>query len=84
MRILMSAFIVLVLAIPSPVIGILISLALALSIILFPTVLAIRAVQLILKPVVMLIEMMLVKTERIFVKVYDVVFHGHRRGAPAH
>jgi hypothetical protein len=84
MRTLMSAFIILILALVSSVVGTLISLALAVSIILFPMVLAIRVVQLILKPLVLLIEMMLVQTERIFVKAYDAVFHGHGHGVPAH
>jgi len=76
----MSAFIILVLAILSPVIGTLISMTLAVSIPLFFIVLAIRVVQLILKPVVILIEMMLVQTERFFVWAYDAVFHEHRYG----
>jgi len=66
-------------AILSPLIGTLIALG---SIALFPVVLAIRAVQLILKPVVILIEMMLLKTEKIFIRAYDAVFHRH--GAIAH
>lgn len=82
MRTLTGVFFILVLAILNSVIGTLIAIALAISIPLFSIVLALRAVQLILKPVVFLIEMMLVKTEKIFVRVYDAVFHPH--GAVAH
>ena len=82
MRILFSVFIILALVIFSPVIGLLIALALVGALVLLPVVLALKVVQLILKPVVLIIEMMLVKTERIFTRIYDAVFHRH--GAIAH
>jgi len=77
MRILISIFIILAFVVLCPVVGFVIALALLGSIILFPVVLAIRAAQLVLKPIVIIFEMILVKAEKIFVRVYDEAFHRH-------
>lgn len=65
MRILINGFILLALVILCPVIGILIALALAGSLLLFPVAL------------VILVETMILKTQRIFVRACGAVFHGH-------
>ncbi len=75
MRILISAFIILALVILCPGIGTLIMLVPVGVLMLFPVALAILACVLIFLPLVTLIEMMILKIERAFVRACDAVFH---------